>query len=119
MKSGLAAVHQVLFYKTVSGREIVREWLRSLARADREVIGEDLRVVQFGFPMGLPLCDNLGRGLWEVRSSLPSKREARLIFFHSRKVKALVVVHGFIKKLRKTPQEDIGIALKRKGEFEI
>jgi antitoxin HicB len=46
------------------------------------VIGEDLRAIELGFPLGLPLCRNLGGGLWEVRSTLPTKREARLIFFH-------------------------------------
>ncbi|AMJ61303.1 type II toxin-antitoxin system RelE/ParE family toxin [Bosea sp. PAMC 26642] len=111
-------MHNVRFYKTGSGRELVLEWIKSLNLSDRKVIGEDLRMVQIGFPIGLPLCDNLGAGLWEVRSSLPSKREARLIFFHASAYKALVVVHGFIKKTQKTPPADIDLARKRMREFQ-
>jgi len=49
---------------------------------------------------------------------LPSKREARLIFFHSGARKALVVVHGFIKKTQKTASSDIDLARKRMREFQ-
>jgi phage-related protein len=111
-------MHRVLFYKTNAGNEVVLDWLRSLDADDRKRIGEDLRVVQLGFPMGKPLCDSLGGGLWEVRSSLPSRREARLLFFHSRAKRALVVVHGFIKKTRTAPAGDIELARRRRREFQ-
>ena len=110
-------MHSVLFYRTASGRDVIKEWLRSFDKADRAILGEDLKTVQIGFPMGLPLCRSLGQSLWEVRSSLPGNREARMIFFHDSKAKSLVVVHGFIKKSQKTPKAEIEIALKRKGEF--
>jgi phage-related protein len=83
------------------------------------VVGDDLRTVELGFPLGLPLCRNLGSGLWEVRSTLPSKREARLIFFHQSSEGALVVLHAFIKKTRKTPEADLKLAAARKREFEL
>ena len=76
-------MHKLRFYKTSSGREVGLDFIRSLDALERKVIGENLRAVEIGFPMGLPLCRNLGGGLWEVRSTLPSKREARLIFFHA------------------------------------
>jgi len=95
------------------------EFIRSLAAPDRKVIGEDLRAIELGFPLGLPLCRNLGGGLWEVRSTLPTKREARLIFFHQSSEGALVVVHAFIKKARKTPEPDLKLAATRKREFEL
>jgi hypothetical protein len=63
------------FFKTEAGNEPVREWLRGLSVGERAVIGADLRTVQFGFPLGMPLCRPLGIALYEVRSSLPSKRE--------------------------------------------
>ena len=64
-------------------REPVREWLRELSREDKRTIGRDIAKVQFGWPVGLPLCRALGGGLWEVRSSLASKRKARVFFgFH-------------------------------------
>ena len=71
----------VFFYRTSGGAEPVIEWLRSLPAEDRRAIGADLATVQFGWPIGMPLCRPLGRGLWEVRSALPSRRIARLLFF--------------------------------------
>lgn len=109
-------MHRVLFYQTVAGRDVIKEWLRSFDRPDRAILGYDLKRIQIGFPMGLPLCRSLGGGLWEVRSSLGGNREVRMIFFHDAAHKALVVVHGFIKKSRKTPKVEIDIALRRMKE---
>lgn len=109
--------HAALFYQTPSGREVVLDWIRSFSAEDRRTIGEDLRTVQIGFPLGLPLCRNLGDGLWEVRSSLPSKREVRLILFQSRASKALAIVHGFVKKTQTTSATDLNLARNRMKEF--
>lgn len=110
-------MHQVLFYKTARGKEIVLDFIRALPAEEKKVIGEDLKAVQLGFPMGLPLCRSLMDGLCEIRSSLPSKREARLIFFHDSHHKVLVVVHALIKKSAKLPKGDLELARKRMGEF--
>jgi hypothetical protein len=76
----------VRFYRTKSGREVVLDWLRDLAREDRRAIGQDLMRVQIGWPIGMPLVRSLKDGLWEVRSTLPSQRIARLILcFHEEK----------------------------------
>jgi phage-related protein len=109
-------MHTVLFYRTASGRPIIQEWLRDFDKPDRAILGFDLKRVQLGFPMGLPLCRSLGGGLWEVRSSLNGNREARMIFFHDPAHGALVVVHGFIKKSQKTPKAEIDIAMRRMKE---
>src|SRR4051794_13696776 len=69
----------VFFYRTSQGREPVREWLKSLPIDDRHRIGHDLTLVQYGWPVGMPLCRSLGGGLWELRSSLPSRRIARVV----------------------------------------
>src|SRR5579863_10623354 len=110
-------MHSVLFYRTSAGNHVVRDWLRSFDKEDRSVLGEDLKTVQLGFPLGLQLCRPLGQGLWEVRSTLKGNREARLIFYQDSQAQALVVLHGFIKKARQTPKSDIDLALKRKREF--
>ena len=69
--------------RSATGREPVREWLDELSREDKRTIGRDIAKVQYGWPVGLPLCRPLSGGLWEVRASLPSKREARIFFgFH-------------------------------------
>jgi phage-related protein len=81
----------------------VRQWLNELSREDKRTIGRDIAKVQYGWPVGLPLCRPLSAGLWEVRASLPSKREARIFFgFHDGMV---IAVHAMIKKTRKTPAE--------------
>ena len=71
--------------------------------------------VQFRWPVGMPLCRPLGAGLWEVRSNLPNNRIARMLFFVDQG--RIGVVHGFIKKTRKTPAEAIDLADKRMREM--
>ncbi len=104
----------VRFYRSDTGREPVREWLRELEEGDRRAIGLDLMRVQFGWPIGMPLVRSLKDGLWEVRSSLPSQRIARLVLcFHE---ETLIVLHGFIKKTQKTPADDLALAKRRMNE---
>jgi phage-related protein len=93
-----------------SGREPVREWLKDLSKEERKTIGEDVKTLQFGWPVGMPLARKLAPELWEVRSSLGS-RIARVIFtvFEQR----IVLLHGFAKKTRKTPPQDLALAKRR------
>ena len=103
------------FYRNANGREPVREWLKELPPADRRIIGEDIKDVEFAWPLGLPLVRALGRGLWEVRSSLTQGRIARIIFCATGG--HMVLLHGFIKKTQTTPMQEIDLALKRmKGD---
>jgi phage-related protein len=106
----------VVFYRTPAGTEVVRIWLRCLEESDRNIIGQDLMRVQYRWPVGMPLCRALRDGLWEVRSDLTSNRIARVLF--SIQQGKLLVLHGFIKKSQKTPNEDLTLALRRKREFE-
>ena len=73
------------FYEAASGREPVRDWLRDLDPPARRVVGLDIKRVEYGGPIGMPLCRSLGRGLWEVRSDLRDKRIARVIFARARR----------------------------------
>src|SRR5262245_2510653 len=107
----------VVFYRTAGGREMVRDWLRGLDDDDRTAIGQDLMRVQYRWPIGMPLCRSLGDGLWEVRSDLPGGRIARVLF--SLAEGKILVLHGFIKKTRKTPDDDLALARRRKREFEL
>src|SRR5712671_5189454 len=95
----------LVFRKSATGRELVREWLNELPREDQRTIGRDIAKVQFEWPIGLPLCRPLSAGLWEVRSSLPSKREGRVLFAFRGGM--LIALHAFIKKRQKTAPEDI------------
>jgi phage-related protein len=105
----------VVFYRTSGGAEPVLDWLRGLPAEDRRVIGTDLATVQFGWPVGMPVCRPLSDGLWEVRSDLPSRRIARLLFFAE--AGRIGVVHGFIKKTQKTPAGDLALARRRMKEM--
>jgi phage-related protein len=103
------------FYRTASGREPVREWLKDLSAEDRRILGEDIKDVEFAWPLGLPLVRPLGRELFEVRSSLTQGRIARVIFCVTGG--QMVLLNGFIKKTQKTPPQEIELALKRmKGD---
>jgi phage-related protein len=105
-----------VFYRTQACTEIVRNRLRTLDERDRNAIGQDLMRVQFRWPVGMPLCRAMGDGLWELRSDLPSNRIARILF--SVQQGKILILHGFIKKTQKTPDEDLALARKRNREFE-
>src|SRR3954462_818213 len=104
----------IRFFRTARGREPVLDWLRTLDKEERRIIGVDLMRVQFGWPTGMPLVRSLKDGLWEVRSNLHSQRTAGLLLcFHGEK---LVVVDGFIKKTQKTVPSDLALAIRRMKE---
>jgi phage-related protein len=106
----------LIFYRSAAGSEPVREWLKDLNVEERRAIGKDLLRAQWRWPVGMPLCRPMGNGLWEIRTDLPTKRTARVLLCIYRD--HLVVLHGFIKKTRSTPDEDLAMARKRKKELE-
>ena len=101
----------VKFFRTTEGREPVREWLKALSQEERKAIGDDIRTVQFGWPIGMPLVRKMEAGLWEVRVDLPNG-VARILFtvFEG----DAVLLHGFVKKSDKTPLPDLKTARQRK-----
>ena len=104
------------FFVSASGKPAVREWLLSLDPEDRRGIGKDIQKVEFGWPIGMPYCRPLGRGLWEVRSNISSGRIARMLFCILDG--EMVLLHGFVKKTQKTPPQEIDLALRRMKELE-
>jgi phage-related protein len=109
---------QAIFYRTEAGGEPVREWLRSvLSREDRKRIGEDIKTVEFGWPVGMPVCRSVGNGIYEVRSELTQNRIARVLFYFDQHGR-MVLLHGFIKKTRKTSDEDLALARRNKKKHE-
>lgn len=101
---------EVRFYATDSGSEPVREWLKLLPSEERRLIGEDIKAVQYRWPVGMPLVKKLSGKVWEVRTHLPT-RIARMLFVV--KEGQMVLLHGFIKKTQATPQADIRLAESR------
>jgi len=104
----------VVFYRTGAGNEPVREWLKSLKREDRKTIGEDLKTAQYGWPLGMPLVRKLEPGLWEVRSII-TQGVARVIL--TVQGNTMVLLHGFIKKSRKTPTAQLDTARRRLADL--
>ena len=104
------------FYQTAAGSKPVRDWLLDLSIDDRRIIGQDIQTVEFGWPIGMPVCRSLGRGIWEVRSSLDRGRIARVLFVMIEN--EMILLHGFMKKTQATPQHDLTLAIKRKKECE-
>ena len=101
---------QVVFYRTNTGSEPVRDWLKGLAKEERKIIGEDIKTVQLGWPLGMPLVRKIDKGLWEVRIPL-DRKIARVIFTAHEGM--MVLLHGFIKKTQKTPTNDLKLAKQR------
>jgi phage-related protein len=101
---------EVRFFKTDGGTEPVREWLRELSAIDRKTIGEDIKTVQFGWPLGMPLVRKIDKDLLEVRIHLEG-RIARVLFTIS--AGKAVLLHGFIKKSQATPKPDLDLAKDR------
>jgi len=100
----------VRFFATDAGSEPVREWLKGLSAQDRKTIGEDIKTVQFGWPLGMPLVDHLEGDIWEVRIKLDN-RIARVLFVIDKHT--MILLHGFIKKSQKTPKPEIDLAKQR------
>jgi phage-related protein len=102
------------FYVTASGNEPVRNWLKELPAGERKVLGEDIAAVEFTWPVGMPLVRSMKQGMWELRSALPGNRIARILFYQVGD--QMVLLHGFIKKTQKTPDDDLALARKRQKD---
>ena len=105
----------VVFFRTESGVEPVRRWLKSLPTSSKRAIGEDIKTVQFGWPLGMPLVEKMEPYLWEVRSHLPDGI-ARVLFTVDGQT--MILLHGFIKKSRKAPPSEIRTARSRLRQYQ-
>ena len=100
----------VVFWREESGYEPVRYWLKNLTKEQRRIVGEDLKTVELGWPLGMPLVKNISKGIWEVRSRFKDGI-ARVLF---KMYKGdMVLLHAFIKKTQKTPAHDLELAIRR------
>lgn len=106
---------QAVFFRSKTGTEPVRDWLKTLDKDDRLRIGTDIKTVEFGWPIGMPTCKPMKNGLFEVRTNL-GNRIARVLFCIADG--RMVLLHGFIKKTQKTLQSDLNLALERKRTLE-
>lgn len=108
-------VINVIFFRKTSGIEPVKDWLKTLSKEDMKLIGQDIKTVEFGWPLGMPLVRKLDKLLWEVRISLSSNKIARVLF--TVKKSTMVLLHGFIKKSQKTPDNDLKLGKSRRDQI--
>lgn len=103
-----------MFFRTGSGTEPVRDWLLELNPEERKTIGADILSVQYAWPLGKPLVDSLGSGLWEIRSRLKDRiaRTLSILVNHE-----IVLLHGFVKKTQKTPDHELDLARNRQSQY--
>ena len=106
----------LVFFRNDAGSEPVRDWLKGLDEVERHAIGTDLLRAQWRWPVGMPLCRPMGKGLWEIRTDLRGNRTARVLVCLYRG--CLVALHGFIKKTRAAPEDDLKLARRRQKELE-
>ncbi len=100
----------VVFYKSEKNNEPARDWLKELPRDERKIIGENIKTVQFGWPIGMPLIKKIEPDLWEVRSKLYSRIARIILTVHN---DTIILLHGFIKKSQKIPASDKRLAKQR------
>jgi len=103
----------VRFYRAGSGDEPGRDWLKSLSKAGKKILGEDIATVQYGWPVGMPLVRKMEPNLWELRSRLPDGIARTFFTMHGNE---MVLLHGFVKKSAKTPEDELAIARRRMKE---
>ena len=104
----------VRFYCSSTGTEPVRDWLKTQVSADaRKEIGADIKTVQFGWPIGMPVVRKMESGLWEVRSNI-AEGIARVFF--TVVAADMILLHGFVKKSSGTPNKELELARKRMKE---
>jgi phage-related protein len=101
------------FFKSPSGNEPVREWLKQRTPQEKKAIGEDIKAVEYSWPVGYPQVRKLDDDLWEVRTNLPNGISR--VFFTIWKG-YMVLLHSIIKKTKKTPQQDLELAKTRRNK---
>lgn len=108
----------VRFFKSENGNEPVRDWILTLDKEDRKIVGADIQTVEFGFPIGMPLVRKINAKykLWEVRSKLASDKIARVIFTIYKD--CMILLHAFIKKDQKLPEKEKNIAIERRKKID-
>jgi len=102
----------VRFFKSPAGNEPVKDWLKLRTPEEKKAIGEDIKAVEYSWPVGYPQVRKLDKDLWEVRTDLP---DGICRVFFTVWEKYMVLLHSIIKKSQKTPQQDLDLAKKRRN----
>lgn len=99
------------------------KWRRASNHAPEHAASQDARqsvekyvfAAERGNLLRYPETDDLGDGIFELRTSLGSDMERTLFFYAEHRV--IVITHGFIKKTRKTPRQEIERAKQYRADY--
>jgi phage-related protein len=109
---------EIEFYKTESGRCPVQEFIDSLSKKARAKVFRDIDLLEeFGLELRAPFVRNI--------TGVPKLKELRTkfgadnyrIFYFAFTGRKFILLHGFIKKTRQTPQREIQIAVNRMNDY--
>lgn len=98
------------FFQSESGNQPCRDFIIALSQDDKKEIGAKIFEVQKGFPLGLPLVRKMEADLWEIRVNI-TDGICRIFFTIAENI--MVLLHGFVKKSQKTPQNELDTARNR------
>lgn len=107
---------EILHYTLPSGRVPVEDYLDGL---DIKLRAKTLRTIlllqKYGPMLREPESKHLSDGIFELRTTFGGNTGRVLyFFFHEGKV---VITHGFVKKSRKTPKEEIDRAKRYRADY--
>ena len=105
----------VFFFQNDNGKMPVHDWLAGLSKKNKKIIGEDIKTVELGWPVGMPVAKSIGNKLYEVRSVLKNGDQSRVIFTIYKN--QMILLHGFIKKTQKIRKQDLNLAKSRMKKF--
>ena len=98
------------FFQTEQGNQPCRDFILGLSRDDKREVGTKIFEVQKGFTLGLPLVRKMENDLWEIRVNL-TDGICRIFFTVAENM--MILLHGFVKKSQKTPQNELATAQNR------
>jgi len=104
-------VLKVYFFRTSTGNEPVKDWLKLRTQEDKKAIGEDIKAVEFSWSVGYPKVTKLDKNLWEVRTDLQDG--ICRVFFTIWK-RYMILLHVIIKKSQKPIKQDLDLAKRRR-----
>jgi phage-related protein len=103
------------YYLTPSGRNPVNEFIRSLSNDDQgRFVEVFLGIQEHGLEYGMVTFRHLDGKLWEIKFSAKGGKY-RIAYVVVEKER-MVWLHAFKKKTKKTPKDDLELALKRMRE---
>lgn len=105
---------QINFYKDSSGKSPVEEFLDKLEQTNKLLYDQTLKGIEKLRNRAYhkePLSKYLESGIWELR--IRSKSNLLRVIYTFTKGQIIILLHGFIKKQQRTPQNELEEARKR------